>query len=242
MSRQPHRRAEAPKVPAFRAIEITKDYGDGPVLHPLTLDVEVGQKVALIGHNGSGKTTLLRIAAGLLDASAGSIAIHGNAPGSIESRRRLSYLADTPVFYDDLSVWEHLEYVAGMHQVATWQQNAADLLGVLGLYERADDLPARFSRGLRQKAAIALAFVRPFDVLLVDEPFVGLDANGKDALLDLFADTGDATLIVATHELGFVERVDRLVALRDGRLIYDGDPQDATARDLVTSEGSSASD
>ena len=89
----------------------------------------------------------------------------------------------------------------------------------MGLYERADDLPTRFSRGLRQKAAIALALVRPFDVLLVDEPFVGLDATGKIALLELLdaVNRDGAALIVATHELDFVNRVDRCIALRDGQ-------------------------
>ncbi|MBU3689128.1 MAG: phosphonate metabolism protein PhnK [Acidimicrobiales bacterium mtb01] len=222
---------------AFVTRGVTKDYGDGPVLHPLSITIDSGSKVALIGHNGSGKTTLLRIAAGLLDATGGSIEIHGSKPGSLEARRHVSYLADTPVFYDDLSVWEHLEYVARMHDVGDWQRTGTRLLDRLGITDRADDLPSRFSRGLKQKAGIALAFVRPFDVLLVDEPFVGLDAAGKEALLALLDDIGDATAIVATHELGFVARVDRLIALRDGRLIHDGSPDGAEARDLVATEG-----
>jgi ABC-type multidrug transport system ATPase subunit len=128
--------------------------------------------------------------------------------------------------------------VARLHGVGDWQQLAADLLGVLGLYERADDLPGRFSRGLRQKAAIALAFVRPFEVLLVDEPFVGLDSAGKEALvglLDQAADDG-ATLLVATHELAYVERVERVVALRDGALAFDGRPSDVDVDALVRNE------
>jgi ABC-type multidrug transport system ATPase subunit len=85
-------------------------------------------------------------------------------------------------------------------------------------------VPTTFSRGLRQKAAIALALMRPFQVLLVDEPFVGLDQAGKDTLLELLdeAAAGGATLLVATHELAFVHRVQRLLALRDGALVYDG--------------------
>ena len=82
-------------------------------------------------------------------------------------------------------MWEHLEYVARLHGRDDWEQDAADLLGHLGLYERADDLPVTFSRGLRQKTALALGLIRPFELLLVDEPFVGLDAAGKAALLEL---------------------------------------------------------
>ena len=223
---------------ALDAQSLAKDYGDGPALYPLTLRIEHGEKIALIGHNGSGKTTFLRMCTGLLDPASGSVSVYGNRPGSLEARRALSYLADTPTFYDDLSVWEHLEYTARLHETPDWQQKAADLLGALGIYERADDLPSRFSRGLKQKAAIAIAFVRPFKVLLVDEPFVGLDADGKEALLDLFdeASTSGATLVVATHELSFVSRTTRTVALRDGRLIFDGSSADAGARGLVAAE------
>jgi ABC-type multidrug transport system ATPase subunit len=119
--------------------------------------------------------------------------------------------------------------------VVAWNERATDLVTRLGLIDRFDQLPGTFSRGLRQKAAIALAFVRPFSLLLVDEPFVGLDSAGKDALLGLFADahTTGATLVVATHELSFVSRADRLIALADGEVRYDGAPGDTDVHSLV---------
>jgi ABC-type multidrug transport system ATPase subunit len=219
--------------------ELTKDYGDRPALAPLTLSIAVGERVAVVGHNGSGKTTMIRMAAGLLDPSGGTVEVMGHPVGSSEARAALAYLSDTPTFYDDLSLWEHLEYIARLHGVEEWDQLAADLLGHLGLYERADDLPNTFSRGLRQKAAIALAFVRPFEVLLVDEPFVGLDASGKTALLELLdqAEDDGATLIVATHELSYVDKVSRLIALRDGELVHDGAPTDVNVAELVAPSG-----
>lgn len=212
------------EVPALDAVAVSKEYGHAPALRELSLSVAAGDRVALIGHNGSGKTTLLRIVAGLLEPSTGSVSVYGAATGSLEARASLSYISDQPTFYDDLSIWEHLEYVSRLHGVTDWEQHAADLLGHLGLFERADDMPHRFSRGLKQKAAIALGFVRPFDLLVVDEPFVGLDAAGRDALLALLVDASDhgATVIVATHELSFVHSVDRIVALRDGSLVHDG--------------------
>ena len=170
---------------AVSALGLSKVYGDRPALAALDLHVPYGESLALVGHNGSGKTTFLRMAAGLLDASDGSVLIDGHPAGSLPARAALAYLSDSPTFYEDLSVWEHLEYVARLHGHEDWEQDAADLLDHLGLYDRADDLPTSFSRGLRQKASIAMAFIRPFDVLLVDEPFVGLDASGKAALLEL---------------------------------------------------------
>jgi ABC-type multidrug transport system ATPase subunit len=215
--------------------QLTKTYGDRPALEPLTLTVESGAKVALVGHNGSGKTTLMKMAAGLLDPTEGSVKIGRHDAGSQEARRLLSWLSDSPTFYDDLSLWEHLEFVARLHGVDEWESRAENLLERVGLEQRRDDIPTTFSRGLRQKAAISLAFVRPFQLLLVDEPFVGLDEPGKRALLMLFDEASQrgATLVVATHELSFVKQVSRLLALRDGGLIYDGSPADTDVHNLV---------
>ncbi len=215
--------------------ELTKSYGDRPALEPLTLSIESGAKVALVGHNGSGKTTLMKMAAGLLDPTGGSVQVGRHAAGTQEARRLLSWLSDMPTFYDDLSLWEHLEFVARLHGVTEWQDSAEELLEQIGLTPRRDDIPTTFSRGLRQKAAITLAFIRPFKLMLVDEPFVGLDEPGKQALLRLFdaASSRGATLLIATHELTFVKQVSRLLALRDGELIYDGAPSDTDVHTLV---------
>lgn len=231
MSRHPR-----PSRPASRPAEVVtrlgavvteglaKDYGDHHGLDPLDLRIELGERVALLGHNGSGKTTLLRMVAGLLDPTAGRALVHGHPAGSLPARAVTSFCADQPTFYDDLSLWEHLEFVARMHGLERWEQPAADLLGHLGIYDRADDLPQRFSRGLRQKAALAIALVRPFGLLLVDEPFVGLDVDGREALLALLAEAHDegATVVVATHERSFLEHVDRVIELEDGALAHDG--------------------
>jgi len=234
-----HTNVHAPvELPALHVDDVSKTYGDAPALNPLTLSIAKGERVALIGHNGSGKTTLIRIAAGLLDATTGTVRLNGHDAGSLPARASLSFIGDQPTFYDDLTLWEHLEYVARLHGVDEWEQTAADLLGHLGLYDRADDMPNRFSRGLKQKSAIALGFIRPFDLLLVDEPFVGLDASGKEALLELLADASEngATVVVATHELSFVHTVERIIALRDGRLVYDGNTAGINVDGLVRTE------
>jgi ABC-type multidrug transport system ATPase subunit len=220
---------------AIVALGLTKDYSGALALGPLDLVVPAGQRVSLVGHNGSGKTTLIRLLSGMLEPSAGSASVAGHPAGSIEARAALAHLADHPVFYDDLSVREHLEYVARLHGTSEWEQRAGELLDATGLTGRADELPSTFSRGLRQKAAVCLAFVRPFDVMVVDEPFVGLDRAGRDALLELFrtAHGGGAALVIATHELATVVESDRIVALRDGVMVFDGPPGDADLDELV---------
>jgi ABC-type multidrug transport system ATPase subunit len=219
----------ARQQPVLRAIEakgLAKTYGDLVALEPLDLAIPDGQRVVLVGHNGSGKTTFLRMAAGLLEPSAGEVTIIGAPAGSLDARAAVSYLPDNPVLYDDLSLLEHVEYVCRLHDAEDWQERAVGLLAELGLTERADDLPSRFSRGMRQKTAILLGLIRPFSVLLVDEPFVGLDPPGRIAFIDLLDDASGAgaTVVVATHQLDFVSRADRCVALRDGAVVYDGPP------------------
>ncbi|WP_421117867.1 ABC transporter ATP-binding protein [Aquihabitans daechungensis] len=209
---------------ALVAKDLTKTYDDLVALQPLSMTVPSGQSMALIGHNGSGKSTFLRMVAGLLDPSDGEIEIAGFDLTDVEARATTSFLPDDPVLYDDLSLREHAEYISKLHGGDGWDDYAESLCVRLGLEERIDDLPSRFSRGLRQKTSIVLALVRPFSLLLVDEPFVGLDQPGKLVLLELLAEVhaeGAATL-VATHDPTYVERVDRSVALRDGEVIFDG--------------------
>ncbi|MCB0975836.1 MAG: ABC transporter ATP-binding protein [Acidimicrobiales bacterium] len=211
-------------APAIESRGLTKTYDDIVALHPLDLTVAAGEAVALIGHNGSGKSTFLRMVAGLLEPSGGDLEIAGFDLSDVEARGTTSYLPDEPVLYDDLSLREHVEYISRLHGGDGFDDYAEGMCERLGLAERVDDLPARFSRGLRQKTAIVLALARPFSLLLVDEPFVGLDQPGKLVLLDLLDEVhadGAATL-VATHDPSYVDRVDRSVALRDGEVVFDG--------------------
>ena len=230
--------SSAAALPILVAEAVTKSYTDLIALAPLDLDVAGGELVVLVGHNGSGKSTFLGLCAGLLEADGGVLSVDGQPAGSFEARAATSYVPDQPVLYDDLSVVEHLEYVARLHGVEDWEERGKELLGRLGLASRADDLPSRFSRGLRQKTSIALAFVRPFRLLLVDEPFVGLDPSGKAALVEMLdeAHQGGAAVVVATHQLEFVQRAHRCLALRDGDLVFDGPANGADVDQLVLGE------
>jgi ABC-2 type transport system ATP-binding protein len=221
----------------LEADDLTAAYGDYTALQGVTCRVEKGRTVALVGPNGAGKSTFMRLAAGLLDPSDGTVTVDGHPAGSLEARALMSYLPDTPALYDDLSVNEHLEYVARLHGVEDWAGRAAELLDRLGLTSRGDDPPGGFSRGMRQKASIALAFVRPFGVLLADEPFDGLDPPSREALDALVADAaaGGAAVVLATHRLEVVEQADGCLAIEDGRLVYDGPADAAQVARLLSS-------
>ena len=211
-------------MPVLVADDLRKEYGDVVALHDFRLSVEPGELLALVGHNGSGKSTFLRLVAGLLEPTDGVLVVANAPAGSLRARAEVSFVPDQPVLYDDLSVNEHIEYTARLHGELDWPDRADTLLDVLGLAARADDLPSRFSRGLRQKSSLVLGLVRPFSILLVDEPFVGLDPQGQSALTELLVEAASAgaAVLVATHQLGFLEHASRCVALRDGHTEFEG--------------------
>ena len=155
--------------------------------------------------------------------------------GSVGARAALSFVPDEPVLYDDLSVEEHVEYIGRLHGVEDWPERADELIERFDLGGRAADLPRRFSRGLRQKTSLVLGLVRPFTVLLVDEPFVGLDPAGQRSLTELLVETaaGGACVVVATHQLEFLDRADRAVGLRDGHVEFAGAVDRAKVRALL---------
>jgi ABC-type multidrug transport system ATPase subunit len=206
------------------ADELSKEYGDIVALADFKLSVDPGELVAMVGHNGSGKSTFLRLVAGLLEPSDGVLVVANAPAGSLKARAEVSFVPDQPVLYDDLSVNEHIEFTARLHGELDWPERADALLDLLGLTARADDLPSRFSRGLRQKTSLVLGLVRPFSILLVDEPFVGLDPSGQSALTELLVEAASAgaAVLVATHQLSFLEHATRCVALRDGHTEFEG--------------------
>lgn len=232
--------APPPKAVERGAVLVTeglaKDYGDGLGLHGVDLVVKPGELVMLVGPNGAGKSTLLGLAAGLIEPSAGRVFAGGFKAGTIEARAATSYIPDAPVLYEDLSVNEHIEYIARLHSTADWEDYGADLLEMFHLTERADDLPTTFSRGLKQKTALIVGLIRPFELLLIDEPFVGLDAPGQETLVNVLADVVDqgATVVCSTHQLDLLPKATRCIGLRDGELEYDGAPSADKIRSLVS--------
>jgi ABC-type multidrug transport system ATPase subunit len=216
------------RAPVLAARGLGRKYEGFIALGSLSVEVNSGEMVALIGPNGAGKTTFLTIAAGLLEPSSGTLEVDGARAGSLAARRAVSYLPDTPVFYDDLSLEEHLEYVAALHGAGDDGSRASRLLERLGMQSWGGSLPSEFSHGMRQKASIALALVRPFSILLADEPFDGLDPPSREAFFELLREVRaqGAAVIVSTHRRDAIAAADRCLALRDGRLAYDGPPED----------------
>ncbi len=220
---------------ALEVNDLSKDYGDGMGVHNVDLVIQPGELVMLVGPNGAGKSTFLGLAAGTLESTTGHAYVKGEPVGSAGARIATSYLPDMPVLYDDLSLDEHVEYIARLHDTTDWESYGDDLLEMFNLTERVDDLPSRFSRGLRQKTSLILGLIRPFGLMLIDEPFVGLDTPGQETLTEVLADvvSQGAAVVCSTHQLDLVPKATRCVGLRDGELAYDGPATTEKIRSLV---------
>ena len=202
---------------------------DRPAVDALDLTIYGGEFYALVGPNGAGKTTTLRMVVGLLKPDAGSIRIGGIDALSdpVAAKQITAWLSDEPMIYDKLTPYEYLEFVAGLWRIdpAVAQGRARELIGWLGLEPHAHECCEGFSRGMRQKVALAGALVHDPKLIILDEPLTGLDAGTarqvKDVLRGRVREGG--TVIMTTHILEVAERMaDRIGVIACGRLIAEG--------------------
>jgi len=202
---------------------------DRPAVDALDLTIYGGEFYALVGPNGAGKTTTLRMVVGLLKPDAGSIRIGGIDALSdpVAAKQVTAWLSDEPMIYDKLTPYEYLEFVAGLWRIdpAAAQARARELIGWLGLDPHAHERCEGFSRGMRQKVALAGALVHDPKLIILDEPLTGLDAGTarqvKDVLRARVREGG--TVIMTTHILEVAERMaDRIGVIARGRLIAEG--------------------
>jgi ABC-2 type transport system ATP-binding protein len=202
---------------------------DRPAVAGLDLTVRSGEFYALLGPNGAGKTTTLRMVAGLLRPDSGSISVFGRDAlrDPVSAKRILAWVPDEPMIYDRLTPFEYLEFVAGLWEVEAGvaAKRAAELLEWLRLAPHAHERCEGFSKGMRQKVALAGALVHDPRLIILDEPLTGLDAASarlvKDVLLSRVRD--GATVILTTHILEVAERMaERIGVISQGKLIAEG--------------------
>jgi len=215
--------------PVVAVRDLGRDYAGVVALESLDLDVSAGEAIALVGQNGSGKTTALSLIAGRLEPTRGTVRVSGvdvhRRGGSPTVRSLVSFVPDAPALYADLTVSDHLELVGMAYGVEDLHERSDLLLERFGLDARRHLLPRELSRGMRQKTQLACALLRPFAVLLLDEPVAGLDPSSRRTLSDLLADAKreGAVVMFSTHQLDFAHGVvDRILVLEDGAVAAVG--------------------
>jgi heme ABC exporter ATP-binding subunit CcmA len=213
-------------VPAIVVERVWKFYGDYAALRDISLHVEPGSCTALLGRNGAGKTTLLRIVAGLSRAAKGSVSIAGNDVRASETRQLVGVLGHGIGIYDELSAMENLRLFARLYDVEGRDATAMRWLERVGLDRVANGLVREFSRGMRQRLAVARAFLHDPQVLLLDEPFTALDDRAIAVLQTVLRDALAAgkTVMMSTHQLReALELATHVALINRGKLAFAGD-------------------
>ena len=213
---------------ALKLTALSKHFGR-PAVDGLDLTVRQGELYALLGPNGAGKTTTLRMVAGLLTPDAGNVEIFGIdlAADPTGAKQNIAYLQDDPMLYAKLKPTEYLEFVAGLWgiEAADAEPRARRLLDWLDLSKHAHELTEGFSRGMKQKLALAGALIHEPQLLILDEPLTGLDAAAARQVKDLLLEhvRGGGTVVLTTHILEVAERLaQRIGIIEHGKLIAQG--------------------
>ena len=208
-----------------------------PAVDNLDLTVRSGELYALLGPNGAGKTTTLRMVAGLLKPDTGSIRVFGvdALADPTAAKQLIAWAPDEPMLYDRLTPLEYLEFVAGLWGVeaATARDRSEELLRMLGLWDERGRRCEGFSRGMKQKTALAGALIHDPKLLILDEPLTGLDAGAARQVKDLLSarTRSGATVILTTHILEVAERMaDRIGIIQHGQLLTEGRLEDLRAQ------------
>lgn len=205
----------------------TKLYNGFVAVRNLTFRVEPGQILGLVGPNGAGKTTVLRVLSGIIPPSSGTLCLanHDIVGEPVKAKQLLGYIPDEPRLFDNLTVWEHLEFFSAAYGVANYQSAAEILLQFFSLDGERNHVVQSLSRGMRQKVAIACAYLHRPKVILFDEPLTGLDPAGIRSIKESVRERADqgAAIIISSHQLGLVETLcTHLLLLHQGQCRYFG--------------------
>jgi ABC-2 type transport system ATP-binding protein len=221
-------------TPTIQVQNLGKSYGAFEALRDVTFDVRKGEVLGFLGPNGAGKTTTMRILTGYMPPSSGTARVAGYDvfDESIEVRKRIGYLPETVPLYTEMSVWDYLEFVARLRGVADRDDAVERVMEMTSLSERADTLISKLSKGFRQRVGIAQALVHSPEVLILDEPTIGLDPKQIIEIRHLIKSlAGEHTVLLSTHILPEVSQTcSRVLIINDGKIVAEDTPERLGAR------------
>jgi|SRR5271157_297400 len=223
----------------IRAEGLTKDYGSRRAIENLTFEARQGEVVGFLGPNGAGKTTTLRILTGYMPPSFGTAQVAGYdvVDDSLEVRRRVGYLPETVPLYPDMTAFEYLKFMADLRHIPDSDELIDETLEMVGMSERADGYIGKLSKGMRQRIGLAQALLHKPEVLILDEPTIGLDPAQVVEIRNIIRETGkERTVLLSTHILSEAQQLcDRVMIINKGRIVAEDSPKNLEAR-LVGAE------
>ena len=218
----------------IRVFGLTKDYGSRRAVDNLTFNAEKGEILGFLGPNGAGKTTTMRILSGYMPPTSGEVTIGGYdvIEESIEVRRIVGYLPETVPLYNDMTVFEYLKYMADLRHLKNAKNCVNDVLQMVEMGDRAQGYIGNLSKGMRQRVGLAQALLHQPEVLILDEPTIGLDPGQVVHFRELIRSIGeDRTVLLSTHILPEVQQLcDRVMIINKGKVVAEDAPEQLQAR------------
>ena len=225
----------------IRTTGLTKDYGSRRAIENLTFEANQGEVVGFLGPNGAGKTTTMRILAGYMPPTFGTAQIAGFdvVEESIEVRRRVGYLPETVPLYSDMTVFDYLKFMADLRHLPNADEMVDNAIEMVQLEQRADGYISNLSKGMRQRVGLAQALLHKPEVLILDEPTIGLDPAQVVEVRGIIREIGkERTVLLSTHILSEAQQLcDRVLIINKGHIVAEDTPENLQAR-LVGAERS----
>lgn len=213
---------------------LTKDYGARRALNSISFNANQGEIVGFLGPNGAGKTTTMRILTGYMPPTDGTAIVAGYdvVEESLEVRRRVGYLPETVPLYNDMTSLEYLKFMADLRQLPNAKDRALDSLEMVNLGDRANSYIGTFSKGMRQRVGLAQALLHRPEVLILDEPTIGLDPTQVVEIRSVIREIGrDRTVLFSTHILSEAQQIsDRVLIINKGQIVAEDTPENLQAR------------
>lgn len=218
----------------IQVVGLTKDYGLRRAIEDLTFDAEKGEILGFLGPNGAGKTTTMRILCGFMPPTSGEARVAGFdvVDQSLEVRRRVGYVPETVPLYPDMTVYDYLKFMADLRHLKDAEERVDNVLEIVRMEERADGYIANLSKGMRQRVGLAQALLHEPEVLILDEPTIGLDPAQIRDVRNLIQELGkERTILLSTHILSEAQQVcDRVLIINKGRIVTEDSPEQLQAR------------
>ena len=213
---------------------LTKDYGPRRAIEELSFNTEKGEILGFLGPNGAGKTTTMRILCGYMPPTSGKAQVAGYdvIDQSIEVRRRVGYMPETVPLYPEMTIFDYLKFMADLHRVSKAEERVDELIELLHLEDRAESYIASLSKGLRQRVGIAQALIHNPEVLILDEPTIGLDPVQIIEVRKLIQELGrQHTIMLSTHILSEAQQVcNRVLIINKGHIVAEDTPERLQSR------------
>jgi len=218
----------------IRVNGLTKDYGARRAIDNLTFDAEQGEILGFLGPNGAGKTTTMRILTSYMPPTEGSALVAGYdiLEESMEVRKRVGYLPETVPLYNDMIAVDYLKYMADLRKIPDSEERAYETLEMVNLGDRATSYIGNFSKGMRQRIGLAQALIHRPEVLILDEPTIGLDPAQVVEIRNVIREIGkDRTVLLSTHILTEAQQIcDRVLIINKGKIVAEDTPENLQSR------------